>query len=283
MIKIISSPKSWEYNAPGHPESPLRVKDSYVYLESKGYKITEAKACSEEDILRVHTKELVEEVKSESFLDADTPAIPDIYKYAVLSAGAAVQAAEFAANNLPAFSLMRPPGHHAGSGVLGGFCYFNNIAIAIKYLLAKKLARKVAVLDIDCHHGNGTEEIFYGSKDVLFTSIHQSPLYPGTGLASKGNCKNFPIPPGTDEKEYLKVLETVLSEIKKFKPDVLAVSAGFDTYIEDPITNIKLAKESYKKIGRAVKSLGIARFAVLEGGYSPALPECICNFIEGIE
>lgn len=283
MIKIISSPKSWEYNAPGHPESPQRVKDSYSYLESKGYRITEAAACSDEDILRAHTRELAEGVKLENFSDADTPALANIYKYAALSAGAAVQAAEFAVNNQPAFSLMRPPGHHAESGTLGGFCYFNNIAIAIKYLLAKKLARKVAVLDIDCHHGNGTEEIFYGSKDVLFISIHQSPLYPGTGLDSRENCKNFPIPPGTGEMEYLKVLEIALSEIKKFNPDVLAVSAGFDTYIEDPITNIKLTKESYRKIGEAVKSSGIPRFAVLEGGYSPDLPECICNFIEGIE
>ncbi|MBN1383570.1 MAG: histone deacetylase family protein [Elusimicrobia bacterium] len=283
MVKIISSPKSWEYNAPGHPESPQRVKDSYNYLKSKGYEITEAVSCSDEDVLRVHTKQLLREVKSEDFVDADTPALPGIYKYALLSAGAAIQASESAINGQTAFSLMRPPGHHAESGTLGGFCYFNNIAIAIKYLFSKKLVKKVAILDVDCHHGNGTEEIFYGDKNVLFTSIHQSPLYPGTGLTSKENCKNFPIAPGTDEGEYLKTLGTVLSEIKKFGPDIITISAGFDTYIKDPITNIKLTKDSYKKIGTAAKSLGIARFAVLEGGYSPDLPECIRNFIEGME
>lgn len=282
MVKIFSSPKSWEYNFPGHPESPQRVKDSYSYLNSKGYKITEAVPCSAEDVLRVHTKELLEKVKSGNFMDADTPAIPDIYKYAILSAGAAIQASESAVNGQPAFSLMRPPGHHAESGALSGFCYFNNVAIAIKYLLAKKLAHKVAVLDVDCHHGNGTEEIFYGNENVLFSSIHQSPLYPGTGLSSKGNIKNFPVPPGTGENEYLEILEKVFSGIKKFKPSVIAISAGFDTYIKDPLTDIKLNLQSYKKIGAAVKSLNTAQFAVLEGGYSPDLPECIYNFIEGL-
>jgi len=215
-------------------------------------------------------------------MDADTPAIPDMYKYAVLSAGAAIQAAEFAVNGQPAFSHMRPPGHHAGKDTLGGFCYFNNIAIATNYLISQSPNLLISILDIDCHHGNGTEEIFYDDENVLFTSIHQSPLYPGTGLTSKGNIKNFPVAPGTGESEYLKVLENVFSELKKFKLEVIAISAGFDTYIKDPLTDIKLTKESYRKIGNAIKSLNTARFAVLEGGYSPDLPECMYNFIEGI-
>ncbi|MFN3966935.1 MAG: histone deacetylase, partial [Endomicrobiia bacterium] len=170
---------------------------------------------------------------------------------------------------------------HATKNQLGGFCYFNNIAIAVKYLLANSSVDSVAILDIDCHHGNGTQDIFLGEDKILFVSLHQVPLYPGTGLTSEKNCLNFPLPPGTEEKIYLNTLEKALKEIENFKPNLIAVSAGFDTYKKDPITNMNLEKISYKKIAELISGLKIPRFAVLEGGYSSDLPECIYNFILG--
>jgi acetoin utilization deacetylase AcuC-like enzyme len=174
---------------------------------------------------------------------------------------------------------MRPPGHHATKNNPGGFCYFNNIAIAVKKLLLK--GQRVAILDIDCHHGNGTQDIFLGNDNTLFVSLHQVPLYPGTGLSPEKNCLNFPLAQGTDEKVYLSTFETAIKEVNKFKPDAIAVSAGFDTYRNDPLTGLNLEKSTYKKIAKIISSLNLPRFAVLEGGYSDDLPECIYNFLTG--
>ncbi|MFN3301854.1 MAG: histone deacetylase, partial [Patescibacteria group bacterium] len=176
------------------------------------------------------------------------------------------------------FSLMRPPGHHAGKDFCGGFCYFNNLAIAVAKFLKKD--KKVAILDIDCHHGNGTEDIFLGKNNVLYISLHESPLYPGTGLESRFNCLNFPLPPRTQEKEYLQTLEIALEKISQFKPNLLAISAGFDTYKKDPLTYFGLEIDSYQKIGEKIAQLNLPTFSVLEGGYSQSLPLCLYNFIK---
>ena len=188
---------------------------------------------------------------------------------------------ELALKGETAFSLMRPPGHHAGRDFLGGFCYFNNLAIAVAKVLPKY--KSAAILDIDVHHGDGTQDIFLGKKNVFYCSIHQSPFFPGTGLASEKNCLNFPLPAGTGETEYLKYLDKILEEIKKFKPGLLAVSAGFDTYEFDPLAGLKLKKESYTKIGKMIKGVGLPTFFVLEGGYSEDLGELVGNLISGIE
>lgn len=186
-----------------------------------------------------------------------------------------------ALNGEKSFSLMRPPGHHASRVRLGGFCYFNNIAIAS--LKAREKVERIAIVDFDCHHGNGTEDIFLGKKDFLYLSLHQSPLYPGTGLVSRENCINYPLPPYTDPAKYLSTLDEGLKKVKHFNPDLLAISAGFDAYKHDPITNLLLEKETYREIGGMLSSLGRPMFAVLEGGYSPDLPECIYQFLIGME
>ncbi len=300
MIKVISSKKCWQYNFSGHPESTERVKATYEFLLKHGYEISEPSPCKEKDILAVHSLSVVENVKSGGFIDGDTPNNKNMYEFALLSAGAAIGAAESALKGKPAFSLMRPPGHHAFKNHSGGFCYFNNIAIAVQHLLMLPLLKwggipmnntsgfgiptdginpRIAILDIDCHHGNGTQDIFLGDENVLFISIHQSPLYPGSGLKSEKNCINFPIRPGSDETAYLEVLTKAIDEIMKYKPDLLAVSAGFDTYEDDPLTNLGLAKSSYGKIAEKIKETGLPRFAVLEGGYSSSLPECVLNFV----
>ncbi len=180
-----------------------------------------------------------------------------------------------------AFSLMRPPGHHATRNDLGGFCYFNSIAIAS--LKAKEIIGKVAIVDFDCHHGNGTEDIMLGKKDFLYLSLHQSPLYPGTGLRSRENCINYPLLARTSPEHYLTVLAEGLKEVEKFKPDLLAISAGFDSYKLDPITSLSLEQETYGEIGRMLSALKTPTFAVLEGGYSRDLAECVYQFLAGLE
>ncbi len=280
MTKIISSEKCWQYNFPGHPESPERVKAAYEFLLKRGYEITHPSPCREKDILLAHTIEVLKNVKSGDFIDGDTLNDKKMYEFAMLSAGAAIEAAECALKGESAFSLMRPPGHHATKNRPGGFCYFNNIAIAVKHLISQSPNLLISILDIDCHHGNGTQDIFLGDDNVLFVSIHQSPLYPGSGLTSEKNCINFPVRGGTGEDAYLEVLKKAIKEIDKFKPELLAVSAGFDTYEGDPITNLNLTKESYGKIAELIKNIALPRFAVLEGGYSSDLPECIFNFVE---
>ena len=281
-MKIFYSHECLGYSQPGHPESPARAQYTYEYLEKKGLEFITPEPCTDEDILLAHTKGLLDRVKKGSFLDLDTPAYPGIYDIAKLSAGSTVNAAMHCLNNdEKTFSLMRPPGHHASKNNLGGFCYFNNIAIAS--IKAAKNAGKVAIVDFDCHHGNGTEDIILGRENFLYLSLHQSPLYPGTGLESRGNCINYPLPAGISPDEFLAVLSKGLKEVEKFNPDLLAVSAGFDSYKHDPITNLTLELETYNEIGGMLAGLKRPTFSLLEGGYSTDLPECVYQFLMGLE
>ncbi len=280
-MKIVFSEKCFEYCGPTSPELPERVSVSFEYLSRKNFQFVEPEPCSDEDLRLCHSPRLTEALRTGNFSDPETPALPGIFGYAKLAVGAAIKAAGLALRGEKTFSLMRPPGHHASKDQLGGFCYFNNMAIAVVGSL--RLVKKAAIVDIDCHHGNGTEDIVFGNRNILYVSLHQSPLYPGTGLKSRGNCLNYPLPPGTNEKTYLSVLEKALSEIKKFKPDIIGVSAGFDTYKEDPLASLTLEKESYRKIGEMIKDLNKPVFSVLEGGYSHDLAECIWNFSQGLE
>ncbi len=281
-MKIFYSPECLGYSQPGHPESPARAQYTFEYLEKKGLEFITPEPCTDEDILLAHTKDLLDSVKKGSFLDFDTPAYPGIYDIAKLSAGSTVNAAMHCLNNdEKTFSLMRPPGHHAAKDDLGGFCYFNNIAIAS--IKAAKNAGKVAIVDFDCHHGNGTEDIMLGRENFLYLSLHQSPLYPGTGLKSRGNCINYPLPAGISPDEFLAALSEGLKEVEKFNPDLLAVSAGFDSYKHDPITNLTLELETYNEIGGMLAGLKRPTFSLLEGGYSKDLPECVYQFLMGLE
>jgi acetoin utilization deacetylase AcuC-like enzyme len=281
-MKIYYSPTCLQYSQPGHPEAPSRVRSTYEFLEKKGYSFDEPGFCSEEDILRAHSAGLLKSVKDESFLDFDTPVFKGIYDIARLSAGSAIEAAMHCLDNgEKAFSLMRPPGHHATKNNLGGFCYFNSIAIAC--LKTQEKVKKVAVVDFDCHHGNGTEDIFLGKDNLLYLSLHQSPLYPGTGLKSNNNCLNYPLSATTTPDEFLSVLQDGLKKVEQFNPDLLAVSAGFDSYRLDPITNLTLELETYREIGRLLAALKKPTFSVLEGGYSRDLPECIYQYLQGLE
>jgi len=183
-----------------------------------------------------------------------------------------------------------------------GFCYFNNIAIACAKTLEDRRPktedgkprteiRKVAILDFDCHHGNGTEDIFRGDERVMFVSLHQSPCYPGTGLASEGNCINYPLSPGTGPEKFLETLDEAMDRIRTFNPQLLAVSAGFDSYKNDPITHMGLEVETFREIGRRIADFTqptsdappLPCFAVLEGGYAREFPQCVDAFVAGWE
>ncbi|PVX23843.1 MAG: hypothetical protein CW691_09525, partial [Candidatus Bathyarchaeum sp.] len=197
-----------------------------------------------------------------SYLDGDTPAPKNIYDYALLSAGAALLAAQ-----VSGLSFMRPPGHHAGRNgtAMGaptlGFCYFNNIAIAVK-----KLDVPTLILDIDGHHGNGTQEIFQADPQVQFISLHRHPTYPGTGLVSSGNCLNFPLPYSTGDSLYLETLEKALGQVEMADVEVVAISAGFDAHQGD-LASLGLSSSCYREIGRIVGAYKKPVFGVLEGGY----------------
>ena len=279
-MKIIYSPKSLEYSQAGHPESPERVRSSYDYLKDK-FEIIEPDLVNENDVMLAHTKVHYQQVKTGQFFDYDTPNYSNIFEIAIESVSAAVTAMNLALTGEACFSLMRPPGHHASADKLEGFCYFNNIAIAV--MKALKEIDKVAIIDFDCHHGNGTQNIFMGNKKVMYLSLHQSPLYPGTGLRTEQNCINYPLPAGTGEDVFLNTFSEGLNQVADFKPDLIAVSAGFDSFIEDPITDMCLELTTFNKIGQSIKALDLPTFSILEGGYADRLKECIEKYMIGLE
>lgn len=260
-IKIIFSEKCLEYGE-NQIENPERIEMAVKILKEKGYQFLTPQPASEKDLLLVHQADYLEKLKKGKIEDSDTPAHENIYQYAKLAAGGAILAAK-----IGGFSLMRPPGHHVGKSgpALGvqtrGFCYLNNIAIAVEFLRKKTL-----ILDIDGHHGNGTEEIFFGRKDIIYLSLHRYPYYPGTGFKSRGNCLNFPLPADCGEKLYLKTLKNALKSIDLKKIEVVAVSAGFDGHKGD-LASLGLTEKSFRKIGKEIAKLKKEAFFVLEGGY----------------
>ncbi len=245
-----------------HIEGPQRVRKAQEVLAAKGYQFLEPQPASEEDLMGAHDADYLWNVKKGLVEDPDTPAYDNIYEFARLSAGGACLAAE-----VNGFSLTRPPGHHAGrcGAALGastrGFCYINNMAVAVK-----ALDKPMVILDIDGHHGNGTQEIFSGDPKVWYVSVHRHPHYPGTGMASEGNFFNFSLPADCGERVYLETLDKALGKIAGVSFEGVGVSAGFDTHLGD-LASLGLTESTYRQIGRSIAALGKPTFFVLEGGY----------------
>jgi acetoin utilization deacetylase AcuC-like enzyme len=285
-MKIITDSKCTGYSKSGHPERPTRVARTLEKLQSQTeLPIVWEKPGPAEDasILRAHSPELLASLNSSVDFDADTPAYPGIADYARASVGAALEAMRCARNGETVFSLMRPPGHHATRNQIMGFCFLNNIAIAALEALATGVKR-VAIFDFDVHHGNGTEDILRDVEGALFISIHQSPCYPGTGTHNVGkNCLNYPVAPRLPRPEYRKVFSSALDELKKFKPDLVGVSAGFDAYAHDPLAQETLEAEDFYWLGEQIRGMKIPAFSLLEGGYSRELPELILSYLKGLE
>lgn len=275
-----------------HPESPERLRAIYRHLRRTGLmdrsRVLSPEPLSRELIELNHPGEHIERVKRLSeqgggALDPDTSANAETYRVALLAAGAVLQMVDEVWDDPSkgaGFALVRPPGHHAERERAMGFCFFNNVAIAAEHLLKNRGARRVAIVDPDLHHGNGTQDSFYSRKDVLYISTHQYPYYPGTGHfteAGKGEGEgytvNLPLPGGQGDGEYVYLTrEFIAPLLRSFEPDFILVSAGFDTYEKDPLGGMNVTETGFAAMARLLIDAaretcqGKIVFA-LEGGY----------------
>lgn len=229
-----------------------------------------------------YIRRVQESVLHGQWLDPETPLSPGTYPAALLAVGATIRAMETGD-----FALVRPPGHHAYPDHGSGFCIFNNIGIAASYLAST--GQKVLILDFDGHLGDGTARIFDGSNQVMYWSFHQYPAFPGHGFvdeigqgAGRGYTLPVPLPPGSADDIFWQAFDAYLPIAQQFAPDVLAISAGFDAYCQDPLLDLRWSRSLFHTLGLRLRELFPRRFAVLEGGYHlRELPHCIYNFLAG--
>jgi acetoin utilization deacetylase AcuC-like enzyme len=283
-------PLAFEHDTGPHPENADRIRAIETVLEREdwhGLEVVEAPAATAEQLLRVHTESLVSKIERISaagggMVDADTIASPRSYDAALRAAGGAVRGVEALLGGEAGFAFcgLRPPGHHAETNRAMGFCLFNNIAVGIAHGLAECGMERAMILDWDVHHGNGTQEVFYASDRVLFASIHQSPLYPGTGRPDEtgegngeGYTVNLPVAPGAGADEFLALVQQVIVPLAAaHQPGILAVSAGFDAHRDDPLAECMLDDAAYAHMAASLRDcaaeLGIPVLLCLEGGYA---------------
>ena len=272
----------------GHPEKIDRVTaviDNFKKLDNKNLIWKKPSKFENSILIKTHTSHYIDQVKESfpkkgyNFLDGDTvvsPGSKDASRDAVgsiITAIDGVHSKEFK----NAFCAVRPPGHHAEKEKAMGFCIYNNVAVGANYLLEKYKYNKIAIIDFDVHHGNGTQDIFYNNEKVLFISTHQYPYYPGSGSEKEhgnfNNILNIPLEAGTSTERYLNAYENVLNKIKEFKPEFLLFSAGFDAHIDDPLAQLQLSSEDFYTITK--RTLEISKpfcsgnaVSILEGGYN---------------
>jgi acetoin utilization deacetylase AcuC-like enzyme len=297
-MTIFYDPRCLEYSSPGHPERPERIARTAPLLKGRHaeWKWQQPRAATDDELLRAHSRQHIERVtNARGDFDLDTPFYPNIEMYSRQSAGAAIEATRAALHGESAFSLMRPPGHHATLDRAMGFCYFSNVAITALDALAvagigdagmpgsptpaTTKVERVAIWDFDGHHGNGTEAIVLHNPRIRFASIHQFPAYPGTGAKSFANIDNYPIAPFTPRNEIVEIAKESLEKLITSKPDLLLVSAGFDAYARDPLLQMTLEREDFATFGEWLSKIDIPVAVVLEGGYSRELPELIDAFL----
>lgn len=287
----VTHPSSREHvNGTGHPERPARLDAIEKAVAAQPWqgqlKRQEAKPATVEELERCHDKKLVAMIRRLSeqgggAIDGDTHVGPPSWNAALHAAGAAIGAVDAVLEGKVgnAFVAARPPGHHAESGRAMGFCLFNNVAIAARHAQAKHGLKRVAILDWDVHHGNGTQEIFYRDGTVFFCSVHEWGIYPGTGRANErgegagqGTNLNFPLPAGGDGEVYDRVWARLGEEVDHFNPELIIVSAGFDAHSRDPLAHMELQAADFGRLAcqtlqwAANLCQGRAVF-VLEGGY----------------
>jgi len=272
---------------PGHPEQIARISvinENFKKLNNPNILWKKPSIISDEIIKNTHDAKYIDLVKKSfpskgfSSLDGDTIISPGSKEATFDAAGSVIAAIDGIQNKefKNAFASVRPPGHHCNQNKAAGFCILNNIAIGAKYLLNKYKYKKIAIIDFDVHHGNGTQDIFYENENVLFISTHQYPYYPGSGSEQEkgkfNNIYNIPLPAGTNSEEYFNAFEHALKRLREFKPEFVLISAGFDAHKDDPLAQIKLETEDFYNITKRIletskKYCNGKVVSILEGGY----------------
>jgi acetoin utilization deacetylase AcuC-like enzyme len=276
QIDVVSHEAFTQLHPTGsHPESQERIE----VLHDR-FSFVECAPATEEDVLRCHTQRLLEEVRAtRGAIDMDTFCTETTYEAALLAAGAAIEAVRRGG-----FALARPPGHHAEEDRAMGFCLFDSVAIAARWAQAELGVERVAIVDWDVHHGNGTQDVVRDDSSILFVSLHQWPLYPGTGgpYEQGETLVNIPLPAGSGDDEYFEAWQTVERAVRRFTPDLLLVSAGFDAHVDDPLADQEVTAAGFRELARRSTELAPHVAAVLEGGYNlRTLPDLVGAALEG--
>jgi len=295
-------------NGPNHPEKKERLQvilKSIKDIKSKDIDFKKAPLADLEKIFLIHPATHINNIFSlipnsglvgiEKEPYADTLLCPNSKNAILRSCGAGIAAADsiIQNNEKRVFCAIRPPGHHAETVRANGFCFVNNAAVTAKYLQKKYKIKKIAIIDFDVHHGNGTQEIFYKDKNVFYGSIHEHPLFPGTGLETEvgiGNIVNAPIKAGMNGKDFLKIFDDrILNNIDKFQPEIILISAGFDAHERDPLANINLESKHFFSLTKKIVEIANIHsqgriISFLEGGYDlVALSESIKEHLNGLK
>jgi acetoin utilization deacetylase AcuC-like enzyme len=301
-----SHPSSLEHDTGAHPENASRLRAIEAALGEPGWhglERIEAPAATREQLARVHSPQHIDAIErfaaaGGGMLDVDTIGSEGSFEAALHAAGGPVNAVErlLGGKDRFAFCALRPPGHHAEATRAMGFCLFNNIAVAATHAIQVGGAERVLVLDWDVHHGNGTEAIFAGSDEVLYTSIHQWPLYPGTGPADyvgvgagEGYTVNLPVPPGSGSETFLSLVQHVVAPIaQEFRPGLIAISAGYDAHRDDPLAECTVDTGGYAHMAATMRALAAALdvpvLVCLEGGYDlGSLAASVVATVEALE
>jgi len=290
-VGYVYDPLFLDHELPGHPERPDRLRSILQHLEESGVlarlRAIAPRDATEADLRFVHTADLIERVRSTAgvrqvWFDADTYAVARSYDAALRAAGGLIAATNAMLDGAidSAFCFVRPPGHHATPDRAMGFCLFNNVAVAAALALERRDIDRVAIVDFDVHHGNGTQDIFYDDPRVLYFSTHQFPHYPGTGRIEEtgtgdgaGTTINVPLPSGCGDEEYLRAYNEVCAPLlRRFRPQMIFVSAGFDAHFADQLAQMLLSTRGYYEIATLLRQLahelceGRILYA-LEGGY----------------
>ncbi len=303
---FLEHPSSNAHDTGGHPEQPARMAAIERELSERGwlgYERMKSPAVAESDLAAVHPRSYVEAIERISargggYLDADTVTSEGSFEAALHAAGGAVALVDLLLDGQAssAFSAHRPPGHHALPTRAMGFCLFNNVAVAATHALRSRGVERVMIFDWDVHHGNGTNDIFHASDEVLFISIHESPLYPGTGHAAdvgigdgSGYTVNLPVSAGADDALYRSLVDHVVVPLATaFEPEMVLISAGYDAHRDDPLATCNLSEEGFAQMTRSIRrcceGLGAPLGAVLEGGYAlDALARSVAVTLEELQ